>query len=588
VITVLVVHALGAAALAIGGPLAVLAVLGAVWAPGLAWSRRLSGDPLQAGIDAAWIGLLQLVLSLFVVRALAGGPWALYGLGSAWLVGGLLLRRAPLRRPEPAVLVGVGGVLLGVLAVAGGFRGELTRPLDAYWYHAAADDEGFEAVPWSAADGFGDERRLGWEEAGAGAVHDPDGDGGDLLLPEGGRVVLLLRGPVGASFSVGDQTAIIQRDVIEAEQPEAVPRYLDHGMAGMEVRAAPGPLTIRVSSSEAVTLYVLPGSDAVWSLDESGEVRFVHYYQLLNIVENQRWAAEFTVDRWITVNQPPLWSPLLASTVLFAGNGLVEAAGLYLLVLLLVGVSGVRVLALAAPRAPIAAWLLPGAFVAVHGKLMILPGSWNFPDSLYTAALLGGVAALFQHQRQPLRFAAMGLAAGLIRYPGTIVLTVAAALYAVIWRRMPWRAVGALWGTVVGVGAVLAALAVVSGDFREWLFILWFETFPEHYHGDYAASSLLPRVPEFYGTWLRYAGFAPLLALPLAGRPSKLLWGTAVAYSTLLCTIDHFPTHYFLPLVALSGLAVAANAAALSGPVRQLPPALALAGATWFFLTGAT
>ena len=277
-ILAVVVHGIGALGLLLGGHAALLAVLGGVWAPGFAWSRRFSKDPLQAGVDAAWIGLLQVVLGLFVVRAVQGGPWVLYGLGTAWLVAGLAKRGSPLRRPQPLELVGLAGVAGGVLLTVGLFRGELARPLDAYWYHAAADDEGFEAVPWSAGAGFADERRLGWEEAGAGAVEDPEGDGGVLELPEGGRVVLVLRAEVGATLAVGDQRTTVQRDVVEIEQPEAVPRYLDRGMVGLEVDAEARALRVEVDAEGPTTLYVLPSSEAVWSLDESGEVRFVHYY----------------------------------------------------------------------------------------------------------------------------------------------------------------------------------------------------------------------------------------------------------------------------------------------------------------------
>jgi hypothetical protein len=113
------------------------------------------------------------------------------------------------------------------------------------------------------------------------------------------------------------------------------------------------------------------------------------------------------------------------------------------------------------------------------------------------------------------------------------------------------------------------------------LFVLYFETFPEHWHGDFSLPSLLPRIPDFYWLWLRYSGGGVLLALAglpgaptLARRGARFLLLGAFAYSLILSTVDHHPTHYFLPLVALTGPALIATSAAL--PWRWLAWALVL------------
>ena len=116
-----------------------------------------------------------------------------------------------------------------------------------------------------------------------------------------------------------------------------------------------------------------------------------------------------------------------------------------------------------------------------------------------------------------------------------------------------------LGGSIV-FGILCAALAALTGDAEDLLFILYFETFPEHWHGNYSLVDLLSRVPSFYGLWLMYTGGALLLIVPFlfgssvqAERKSlHVILGATFAYSLLLATIDHHPSHYFLPLVALT------------------------------------
>ena len=55
----------------------------------------------------------------------------------------------------------------------------------------------------------------------------------------------------------------------------------------------------------------------------------------------------------------------------------------------------------------------------------------------------------------------------------------------------------------------------------------------------------------------------------------------------MLATIDHHPTHYFLPLVAVTGVATAtASASVRSRRLQWALPAMVLAGVLLFLTTG--
>jgi hypothetical protein len=122
----------------------------------------------------------------------------------------------------------------------------------------------------------------------------------------------------------------------------------------------------------------------------------------------------------------------------------------------------------------------------------------------------------------------------------------------------------------VGIIAVIVArLALATGHLGEWMHILWFETGPEHYQNNQEAAPLLERPLAFYTEWARLMGFgalgkAALLAwaamvgfVVWADRHARWILASVLLYSLLLCTIDHFPSHYFLPLVAGMGISMA-------------------------------
>ncbi len=381
--------------------------------------------------------------------------------------------------------------------------------------------------------------------------------------------------------------------MVEAPEEGPVRRYLERGTAGLvlEVDLAPGEELPVDMGGEA--LYLLPGSEAVWALHAEGELRYTHYYQLLNQVENQVWAQELLESRWFTWNQPPGWSPILASTVLLVGDDLPAANLLFLWVLLLIGASSLRLCSLVAPGAPLMAAAVPPALVAAHGLLMLEPASANFPDSLYAASALG--VALSLARRSPTGFGLAGAAAQALRWPGTVLSLMLLSGAALFEGLRPGPYLPRLLA-LVGLGGLIAGLAVASGHADDLAFVLYFETFPEHWHGDYAPASLLPRIPAFYGRWMAYTGggigiAALCLGVGAAGPArdrGRALLLAALAYSALLCTVDHFPTHYFLPLLALTGPAVVAGSASVKAPWADLAIAAVLVGVGLLLYGGRT
>ena len=578
---------LGAGLVAIGAPwwlVGVGAMPGLLWGPGLPWARLLQRETepsaLQLALDGAWLGMAITWIDVAVVRELGlredAVKLGLCGLALLWAaIGAWLARGRPTgKRPPRRELLGLGGVLIAVVGLVLWRTGDLVRPMDGSWYLTGADDEGRVAVDLRGGEGFADARILGWEEAGAWAH---------------GSIVLAVRGPIGSRVAVGKAENTVRRRMVEDPEEGPVARYLGAGVAAIEVAVdlpPGGSLPVEV---EGDTLYLFDSAEAVWAAHATGELRFVHYYQLLNQVENEDWARELLVDRRFTWNQPPGWSPLLAVASALVMPDLPGANLLFLAVIALVGASVVRAGSLMAPGAPGLAWLIPGGMVAAHGLLMLEPMSANFPDSLYAGAVIGVVIALASGR--PWAFAAMGLAAGMLRYPGIPLATGLALLYAWSHHQRPWPGLARLWAGVA-VAVVVVGIGVALGEVEDLLFILWFETFPEHWHGSADPLALLSRVPDFYLSWTRYSGGAlPLAALVaiLAGpsparRELRFIMGGAIAYSLVLCTIDHHPTHYFLPLCHLAATgALIASATARHPWIRALFSAMICLG-LWIFL----
>ena len=570
--------------------------------PGLGFARRLqnraSVSALRWFLDASWIGFAITWLNVAMIRETGVASDhhmdAILGLAIAWFLVGMWVGRRGARLDPlgPAERIGSAAILIGVIAVGVWRAGDIARPLDAYWYLVDADEWKHEALPIVAAETAAVEVH-GSPDSGAFSVG-IDGEPVTLMATEDttGEITLAVRGPLGSHLSVGDT-----RNAVAA----AMPGYPGEGLIRRYLEAGVAAITVPVSlkAGEAITvdatgdrLYVMTTADAIWALHAEGTLRYVHHYQLLNQVENQVWADEMLQDRWATLNQPPGWSPLLTTATVVTGADLRAAGVLFLLVITLVGLSSVRLIHVLAPDAPRLALLVPAAMVASHGMLMLEPGSQNFPDSLYAASILAVATAIAEGRVGWI--AALGIGAGLLRWPGVVVST----LFLVTW----WRASGqAQWGALrrlwmwVGVGAVIAAIGVFAGVLEDLLFILYFETFPEHWHGEYSPTKLLPRVPGFYALWTAYTGGGLLWCVLAAWRASdsparsatRWLLTAIGLYSLLLATIDHHPTHYFLPLVAVTGVAtVTASASLRSHGLRLVLPAAVLGGVLLFLTTG--
>ena len=170
--------------------------------------------------------------------------------------------------------------------------------------------------------------------------------------------------------------------------------------------------------------------------------------------------------------------------------------------------------------------------------------------------------------------------AALLRYPGAVVVGLAAFSFVLAEKRRRALVVDALvkftFGLSVFCGAMLAA-AVVSESLEAWLFALYFETIPEHFDNNPEALPFFSRPLEFFKYWARVGGVAVLFAVPLRGAMSRTAFGTALLYAPFLMFIDHFSSHYFLPLIALASLAGAAGIARLEKPGVRLGAAVALA-----------
>ena len=219
---------------------------------------------------------------------------------------------------------------------------------------------------------------------------------------------------------------------------------------------------------------------------------------------------------------------------------------------------------------------------------MVEPGSFGMPDTLYAAALLGSFAAAGgARDTTGTRPGPLGIAAQLLRYPGALV---AALLVTLGGHR---RAAARMLAQVLLLAALFGAYGLATGELEGWLATLAWETGPEHWHGDTSAASLVPRVPAFAAQLLAYAGGTPVLAAvvlllagvrpaaPAQGASARGAWaliGATLAQTLLLGTIDHHPSHYFLPLVAMSATALALASERRHGALWSLAGA---AGLVW-------
>lgn len=543
------------------------------WLPGRPWLRERGEAVARRELRAVAVAMVTAVVGVLLARLGGWGAPALLGWQAlVWLAGEAVARPslAPARPLQGGPALGLVAVALATAGVAWSWWGAVERPLDRYWYHPAVD-AGWPAARPPPAPGEG------WATVEAVGEHGavrlvPTSTTPTLVGPFAGDVLLLLHGPVGVGMTVGDDGVSVRREVTEVADEGPVPRYLDAGVAALRVSGPVGAgetRTVLLTDPERSEVWLVPSAEAVWDLHGRGRLRHVHYYQLLNLVEQQRWADELARTRWVTDVQPPLWSWLLAAPLEMTGGALPTTNVVLLGLLLALGLAGLAALEAWVPHASPVAFLLPAAVLPVHARLLYEPGSAGMPDTLYTLGVVAAFAAL-PGDRGVGRWA---LVAQLARYPATL-LTVSMALLA--GRR------GAAIRVLGLVGAAMAAFGAggaATGALPRWMATVWWEIGPEHWHGEHDPLLLAARAPRFYALWLAYAGATPLLAMVRWPRGTRAALGGALIYSLLLCTIDHSPSHYFLPLVHLAALSVATTAEALPGAGwRTAWPALAVAG----------
>lgn len=559
------------AAIPLREPWAALLGLPAIFvAPGLGWARGLgrragAGDALRVAFDAFWLSLPTAILGWALARNFGGGALTLLAISAGGaLVGGLWERRIA-GPPVPWMPAGREriGALAAVTMIAvwfGQSAVDIARPLDRYWYAEEREDGS------DQAELAGLQPAEGWAEStevaeGVRALR-PSGAQASLIGVGAATQGILLRGPVGARLDgLPGGPMRVEASPIEVSEEGPVWRYIDRGVAARwldQANPEGGPFTLTFSEPTESTVYLLSRPSAMWALQDSGLLHYAHYYQLLNMVEQLRWADE----RWVTDVQPALWTWVLGPAVLLTAGGLPTANVLLAFVLVLSAVAGLLFLRTHAPTAPAPAWLLPGLAAVVSGRLLLEPGSAGMPDALYAVALVAALSG---------RPVAFGIAAQLLRYPGFAVVLVGTAI------ARAWRDALRLCAGVAACALLFGLGGLATGALDGWLATVAWEAGPEHWHGEYNPTVLLGRVPKFYWMWLMYSGGTLALAALSWPAGTRVSLGTALVYSLLLCTIDHAPTHYFVPLVQLAALASACTAASLRSPLLRKTVASAAA-----------
>ncbi len=416
------------------------------------------------------------------------------------------------------------------------------------------------------------------------------------LLAAGSRKAtlrFLWQGPVGSSLRVdcdGHRAeARITQAPVEREEEGPTLRYLDTGIDRVVLEvpvhtATQCLLTPLLKPGQHGTLVDLSGcpAEVLWATDALGGWKPVHYYQILNIAENVAWSRELFDSLWATRNQPPLWSYVYSSVNLYVGDGL-WAVNLFFF--LMVGLTVYLTWAVILIECPGAnPWLLVLiALIGIsHAHIMVEPGSTNFPDNLYALAMVGSLYLLLQGRR--VGFAVAGVATTLLRYSGSGAIMLMGGLAAWIRRAQRRRMLQALGAWLLAMGGVSAGfflVALFSGSLGQWLDVLYFETLPEHFHGNYAIGDLIRRPPEFYWSLLKVTGFMPAFWLLLRGKTPKLAAVLTLGYTAMLCMIDHFPSHYFVPPMYLVAIATVGTVALQRGWKQWALAVMCLAGLLW-------
>lgn len=562
-----------------------------LFATGYGWANRISQNPhkgiLSTLIDASWISLCILWLNISILREFGVVQQApvLIFLTALWTYTGAIIGwkkryHKPMLEREK---VGIIAIIFGIMFLGFWKANDIMRPLDGYWYQEGADDPRNQRLALRPGRNWSYTEDIGWSDAGAMVLY-PQNKNPDLIATAKvhGRLTLAVRGPMGSYIEAGGKKAVVEQYVTEKESEGPVRRYLDKGVASISIWVDLQPGEYFGLDVQGEEVYLIPSADAVWSLHSTGRLQFIHYYQILNQVENQVWAQEVLSNRRYTWNQPPGWSPILAASTILVADDLNGASILLLWVLSIIGLSSLRLCLLIAPYAHTSAFVLPAFFVIIHGQLMLLPASMNFPDSLYTAAILGVFIGLLENNER--QSALLGFASQALRWPGGVLAiyfwTLKRKLYS---EKSSFRFLKIL-GSCIAIFGLIAIVTTQSNDAGKIFDILYFETFPEHWHDNYAPFTLLARIPSFFAHWILYTGGSLLLVIPFLYGPDReernhlrFLMFSILPYALILGTIDHSPSHYFLPLVACTGPMLVASIS-LVGKRGSMLAALSICG----------
>jgi len=604
-----------------------LGLPGVVFLPGIALAPLLLRRDLARGdgLSLPWTLLAGAGLNIFIyvvhfnaLRVL-GAPigWpALLALTTLETLGlSLWLHR---REPDLRFAASSSGLRIAVVVVAAGlllagglWRSELT--IDSSWnYYTEALNEPVEqpvdpgalrfdrsngGTPWASGEAFvpGEPVSL--------TIYNPSDS--PQIVP----VLFLVHGPLGTSAAVrggGQELASdTVRQMVELQGMNAlVERYWEWGTVALLAR-----VDVDSSSERTVTLDLSPPqggslSDlavAEWSGLSSDELleftrtdgfRFMHPFQLLNVTENVRWAHEVAHDFVLsgrapdgssTLHQPPGWTYQYAPARQMLTPHLVSASGLFFVILALIALTALVGAEEAGAGLSPSVGVLLGvgvtASVLQHGRMMVSDGSMNFPDSLYALALVLCVALLVTGRTRT--FVVWAFLATILRYPGAVVVALAAMSLAFLRADLRQRVVDAAMRFGLAVAAfcgVMLMVAVATGALDQWLFALWFETIPEHFNNNPEADPLWRRPLVFLKIWMLVGGGAVFASLPFRGTLSRVALATALLYAPFLAFIDHFSHHYFLPLIGLVAVAAASNAAAAEQEKARVMDAAVFAG----------
>jgi len=341
-----------------------------------------------------------------------------------------------------------------------------------------------------------------------------------------------------------------------------------------------------LSDFAIIALANLTGAEVRGELQELG-IHSMHPFQMLNVTENVRWAAEVASTHvlpghsppWAnppsTLHQPPAWTYLYAPARELLTPQLVSASALLVLTLLAIVLGAIKGLegSLGLNDAWVAA-LLAGALsfnAAQHGRLMVSDGSMNFPDSLFACALVLAVVSLCRGKSHI--FVLWAMLAALLRYPGAVVVFLCGLSLLAFDRERRLQVIEGLMKFGLGIAlfcATMLTVGIVTGILPTWLYALYFETIPEHFHntpGD--AYPLLQRPLQFLRVWMLVGGGLLLLAAPFRGKLSRVAGLTALLYFPFLAFIHHHSHHYFLPLIGLAGVSACASIANDPKPGRR-------------------